>query len=142
MEKKEAWNKGVPLSQKHKEKLKLAWVERRKRGLGVAWNKGKTLSKEHASKCRVARLGKKHSEETKEKMRLAKLGKKNYLWKKNPSYRAIHLWIERQLGKAKDKKCVFCNKVAQHWANIDHLYERNTDDYIPLCVKCHKRFDK
>ena len=28
-----------------------------------------------------------------------------------------------------------------HWANIDHKYRRNLDDWIGLCAKCHRRYD-
>jgi len=70
-------------------------------------------------------------------------GKKNWAWKgEDASYWAKHGWIYRQKGKAKDYKCIFCGKQAQHWANIDHTYKRVLEDYISLCVKCHARFDK
>jgi len=56
-------------------------------------------------------------------------------------YGALHTWINRNLGKPKE--CNFCGqtKVMLHWANINHKYERKFEDYIPLCVVCHKGYD-
>ncbi len=137
------WNKGKSHSEETKKVMKKVWAERKALGLGIPWNKGKKLSAEHASKCRIAMLGKKHSEETKKKMSKAKKGHKNCMWKGGKAgYRAVHQWVERAKGKAKEHKCVFCGKQAYHWANIDHKYSRKKEDYTAMCVKCHKKFDK
>lgn len=62
---------------------------------------------------------------------------------------AIHLWVIRKLGTP--KKCAHCGKYNKEnrngyshiqYANIDHKYRRVLDDYIPLCVKCHRAYDK
>jgi len=57
---------------------------------------------------------------------------------------AIHQWVRRQRGIP--KKCQHCgigkDKVRYiDWANVDHKYSRNLDDYMPLCRKCHFKYD-
>lgn len=70
-------------------------------------------------------------------------GDKNHNWKGDDvSYRDIHKWVERKKEKA--KSCVMCqsnDKKMYHWANIDHKYKRNVDDYISLCPDCHYKYD-
>jgi len=73
------------------------------------------------------------------------IGDKHHNWQGEfTSYRSMHRWVVRQKGQP--TKCEHCkidgltgHKI--HWANIDHKYKRNTDDYIRLCVKCHGKFD-
>ena len=81
--------------------------------------------------------GKKHSPELMKKI-IAKTTKKN------PTYTAIHLWIQSRKGKA--KKCVKCGKTSTdcriEWANKDHKYSRIISDYFSLCCKCHYAYDK
>lgn len=57
-------------------------------------------------------------------------------------YRGIHRYISVIKGKA--KKCSVCgeDKKIIDWANIDHKYSRNPNDYIALCKKCHGVYDK
>lgn len=73
-------------------------------------------------------------------------GQNHPAWKgKKVSYRALHKWIERKLGKP--KFCTFCK--ASHlshrqynWANISGKYIRNTNDWMRLCVSCHRKYDR
>jgi hypothetical protein len=140
------WNKDKRWSIQHKKKLKKAWIKRKEKGLGIAWNKGKKLSQAHARHCRIAMLGKKHTEATKEKMRITHKGKKNGLWKgDNVGYHGLHLWVGRHLGKP--TTCEHCGKDGLtgrqiHWANKSRKYLRKKSDWIRLCVKCHKKYDK
>jgi hypothetical protein len=62
-------------------------------------------------------------------------------WKVSPGYRAIHVWVIKNKGKA--KQCEKCDKTSGkiEWANIDHEYKRNLDDYIGLCTSCHRKYD-
>ena len=75
----------------------------------------------------------------------AKLGDKNPAWKgKHAKYRALHMWVKSHLGEA--KKCKHCGKLKTtpksiHWANKSHKYLRKLNDWIPLCVPCHKIYD-
>lgn len=74
-----------------------------------------------------------------------KKGEENIGWLGDKvSYRGIHLWINKRLGKP--KKCEMCKKdnlTGQkiHWCNISHLYKREKKDWIRLCAKCHGRYD-
>ena len=99
-----------------------------------------------------------HTEETKQKIRETniRIGRKpptNYgNFKEKPgdkielrssTYAAIHQWIVREKGRP--NKCEHCgteDAKRLEWANIDHKYKRNTDDYIRLCTKCHREYDK
>lgn len=94
-------------------------------------------------------LGKKFSPEhiknlSESHIRLYKNGYKNPNLKENPSYRSLHSWVDRHLGKP--KLCSLCgqNDITKryHWANIGHTYKRVKTDWIRVCVKCHKAFDK
>ncbi len=90
----------------------------------------------------------KHSAETIKKLTLAnnlnkKFGEDNIHFKGDEaSYSAIHQWVVRH--KQRPKQCEYCGEEKNyplHWANIDHLYKRNLDDYVALCARCHKRYD-
>lgn len=65
----------------------------------------------------------------------------NALWKgRLVGYSGLHKWVKRHKGSP--KHCLICSKKKSlQWANIDHKYRRNLDDYIPLCSSCHKLFD-
>ena len=58
-------------------------------------------------------------------------------------YRALHRWIERKLGKP--KICEHCGVMVREkrlcWANRDHKYRRNFDDWFSCCYKCHQIYD-
>ena len=71
-------------------------------------------------------------------------GKGNGMWKGDKvGYFALHRWVDREKGKP--KQCEECGKTREEakieWANIDHKYRRNTNDYKALCKKCHRKFD-
>jgi hypothetical protein len=104
-------------------------------------------------KIRQAIIGKKTSEETKQKQsRAAKalgiqppvlFGEKHPQWKGDGvSYRNLHSWVERKLGKP--QRCTSCGKTSEKkydWANISRKYKRDTSDWVRLCRKCHKAYD-
>lgn len=61
------------------------------------------------------------------------------------NYGAAHAWVRRWKGVA--TLCQKCGmkkttRCSIQWANIDHKYRRVLDDYIALCVKCHRAWDK
>lgn len=72
------------------------------------------------------------------------IGEKNWNWKGDDvSYQALHTWVRKYKGTP--KKCEHCGRVDKkkyEWANIDHSYKRNLDDWIRLCTSCHRKFDK
>jgi hypothetical protein len=94
-------------------------------------------------------LGKKHSEETKKKMRKSLMGRrvneKNHMWKGDyVGYSALHIWIERRLGKP--NKCSMCGTMDEikgyEWSNISKKYKRDINDWQRLCISCHRKYDK
>jgi len=90
-------------------------------------------------------LGKKHTEKTKQKIGIGNSGSKSWRWKDDASYSALHHWVRKYKGKA--KICEDCGKKkttpkSVQWCNKDHKYRRNLDDYISLCVPCHRKYDK
>jgi hypothetical protein len=69
---------------------------------------------------------------------------KNINWKGDDvGYIALHAWIYRKKGKP--QVCEHCGATREkrrlNWANIDHQYKRDLDDFISLCVSCHKIYD-
>lgn len=69
-------------------------------------------------------------------------GKNNYNWRGDDAkYIAKHAWIYRQKGKP--QLCEFCGEGDKRieWANRDHEYSRLTEDYLSLCVSCHREYD-
>jgi hypothetical protein len=69
-----------------------------------------------------------------------KRGMENHNWKGDTAgYKALHLRITQERGKA--KQCLFGkgHKFVE-WANVSGEYQ-NVFDYIPLCRKCHQKFD-
>jgi len=140
--------KRKPCSEETKRKIGLAnsiamkgkepWNKGKKGVMPPPWNKGK-------KNC--------YSKNTLEKMSKIKKGKyadkESWEWKGNDvGYRGLHSWVTKHLGKA--HRCELCklNKIPKkfkryfQWANISHKYKRNLKDWIQLCIKCHKKYDK
>lgn len=97
------------------------------------------------------RKGAKNSDEQKQKQSIMMKGllsdeTKHPLWAADkPSYRVVHMWVEKWRGKP--DTCEKCGRKGLkghsiQWANIDHTYKRILDDYIRLCAKCHDAYDK
>lgn len=111
-------------------------------GVKKAYNKGKIMG---FQKGHIVNIGRECSEETKEKIGKNRWGKKNPNWKGNDiKYTSLHQWINRQLGEP--NKCEHCGKEGLkrnqiNWANKDHTYKRDLEDWISLCVGCHKKYD-
>jgi len=112
-------NKGVPCTEEHKKKISKSNIGKK------AWNKG------------IPRTWKSPTEFKKGQ----NMGKDNHQWKEDVSYRNIHRWVERMLGKA--NKCEKCgsDKIVQ-WSNNNHKYRRDLKDWTQLCIKCHSEYDK
>jgi hypothetical protein len=57
------------------------------------------------------------------------------------AYTVLHVWIINHWGKA--QCCVFCGLDKPHyeWANVSGNYTRDLEDYLPLCVSCHRKLD-
>ena len=129
------------------EAIRLARIRNFASGKSVIWNKGKVgvYSKKH-----LKHLSKKMSIIGKKlgfgKWMKGRKGKLNGAWKGDQvGYTALHDWVKAELGTP--KKCVHCgissnNPWKIHWANISNEYKRDLKDWIRLCAKCHKDFDK
>jgi len=109
---------------------------------------GKAISR-RAKKCRVCaskgripwNLGKKYNRQTPWLH-----GENNPKWKgAQVEYRGLHNWIEYH--KQWTGICQMCGFIAikrreLDLANISGNYYRNVNDFMWLCKKCHKRFDR
>lgn len=163
---KETWNKGIKHSEETKQKIRnsmkgnipwnkgVKWSEENKRRISIGmkghipWNKGL----KGYSNAGGYEKGHKHSEEVRKKMSIShkgvklpeRTGKNHHAWKEESeiAYSSMHDWVRNRKGKASKQKCFFCGKSAMDWANADHQYKRNLDDYIPLCRACHIKYDK
>ena len=64
-------------------------------------------------------------------------------WKgESVGYHALHAWVIRHRGSP--SICEHCGTTTAkrfEWANRDHEYNRNLDDFIRLCTSCHRRYD-
>lgn len=93
---------------------------------------GKQLSASHRKKLSEARIGKFANENHPQ-------------WKGDDvGYGALHDWVYKELGSP--MVCEKCGKTKTsnrniHWANKSGEYKRDKDDWIRLCVSCHKKMD-
>jgi hypothetical protein len=145
-----SWNKDKHLSKEHRRKLSESH-----KGYIMPEEQKRKISESHKKIGAPWMRGKKHTKEWKEKMSIVhkKIGapwmKGKFLKEENPawkgekaSYWAKHMWISNNFGRP--KKCEFCgveNKKMYHWANLSGNYLRETNDWIRVCVPCHKKFD-
>lgn len=116
------------------------------------------MSEEQKKKIGDANRGMIRSAAIRERMSVSRIGKPAWnKGKKNPencnernkSWRgdlvgkcALHAWVRRRLGTP--KKCELCGTETAKiydWANKDHKYRRNLEDFIRLCRPCHRRYD-
>ena len=120
---KPAWNKGIELPFE-------VW-NKGKTGLQIAWNKG---NGEYAKRLGFGKWMK------------GRKGATGNHWKGDEvGYGALHDWVYRELGRP--NKCIHCGLVSNNpykmqWANLSGQYKRDLDDWIRLCAKCHKKYDK
>ncbi len=101
------------------------------------WNKPSSVC------LRCAKYGRPQDEDINRYRSDALRGTKHYGWKgNNASYSAIHKWVYSELGKA-----TYCSNdethrsKKYHWANISGEYRRDVNDYKPLCISCHSKYD-
>ena len=73
------------------------------------------------------------------------IGEDNAEWKGDKvKYRGLHHWVEQWKGKPIN--CETCGKLKTtprsiQWANIDHKYRRDLEDWLSLCIRCHWEYD-
>lgn len=57
-------------------------------------------------------------------------------------YFTIHKWVYRKIGK--NKCCSICKTNSGRIENAlirGKIYEKKVENFIPLCVKCHSKYD-
>lgn len=129
----------------------------------VKANLGCKHSKEQKEMVRERMLGNKYAEgtvvtqEIRELRRKQMIGntyalgknvaEKHHNWKGNQATSgSIHDWIRSRIGKATEHKCKHCGvkkgKNYMEWASISRKAKRDVSDYMPLCVRCHRIYDK
>lgn len=96
-------------------------------------NKGKRERKYCSKKCYLKVLKKNNRKKQKGK---------NPRWKGNEvSYKGLHKWIRDNKGRP--KICEHCGSKHQlNWANKSGKYLRDLNDWISLCILCHRKYDK
>jgi len=154
----------------HSEKLKRAWVTRRKNGNSAPINKTptppkdelvrlyfiekknfKTIGKIYGCKSNIAprrwfrEYGLKPRTTSENlSLRQKKFGEEHHLWKgENGSKATKHAWVKSRLGKP--NKCEHCGTTSAkkfEWANKSGQYKRDLTDWLRLCTRCHVFYDK
>lgn len=72
-----------------------------------------------------------------------KIGEGKQFFGGEKEYKALHAWIRYHLGSPSIFICKNCKSFKNiEWANKSHKYERNLEDWIPLCKKCHFAYDR
>lgn len=117
--------------------------------MSASWNTTMKTGKNNVSK----RL------DVREKMSKARkgiiFGDKIWNWKGDDvSYAGLHMWVKRKFGKPNKCENSFCKyprfdakgrimvkPKRYEWANKSRKYIRIREDWIMLCVSCHRRFD-
>lgn len=71
-------------------------------------------------------------------------GQNNPFWKGDAvGYHGIHIWIRKQRGRP--SYCEHCQKTDEaakyQWANKSGQYKRDVNDWLRLCLSCHKKYD-
>lgn len=105
-----------------------------------AWNTGLPLSKETKEKLSFALKGRPGNSGSFKKGE--NCGEEHRLWKGDDAgIKTIHAWVYRH--KKKPLECELCGRDNKplEWANIDHKYKRNLDDYMAVCRSCHRLYD-
>lgn len=124
--------------------------------IGHKLNQGRKQSDLHKERGRLAKLGeknpmfgKKRSKETLKKLSRTIKAKgltdeKSREWKGDKvKYSGLHYWVRKHLGRPmKCEECKSTKKKRYEWANIDHKYKRDLNDWIRLCCSCHSAYDK
>lgn len=119
---KTSWNKGLPRTWESSGSFKKG---------SKPWNKG---NGEYAKKLGFG------------KWMIGRNGELNGAWKGDDvGYGALHDWVRSNKGSP--MKCSSCGKASRtpqmiHWANVSGQYKRDLNDWIRLCAKCHKEYDK
>ena len=137
------WNKG--LSKKNGDILSYGRPRSKETCRRISESqKGKIISEETRRKLSLISKGKHYSPNTELKKGHRTAGAKAN-WKGDKvSYSGAHHWIA--LHRGSPHYCEHCKKSnlrhrQYNWANISGEYKRDLNDYIRLCVECHRKYD-
>lgn len=145
-----AWNKGKSHSPETKEKIRQSLKGRKswnkgKTGLQVAWNKGLHVRLNPEGEFKKGQTawnkGKKRTWDSPTEFKKGLIPHNKGVYTAL-TVQSIHTWIKGIKGKP--SKCEHCETTKAkmyHWANKDHKYNKNPDDYMRLCVSCHLKYD-
>lgn len=89
--------------------------------------------------------GRKFTDDWRKKISEAQKGDKGNNWKGHlATYNSIHHWVRDTFGRP--EKCEHCDGLFTgrkiEWANKSGEYKRDREDWIRLCAKCHRKYDK
>lgn len=108
-------------------------------------NKRKKHTEETKKRISESLRGVKHSPDRIQKNRgsFKVKGKDHYKWKgSDVGYHPLHQWVSRHKKcPGKCERCGVKNKRLE-WANKSRKYLRNLSDWIRLCCKCHREYDR
>ena len=114
------------------------------------WNKGLTreieLSARKSSERMMGQDNPMKRKEIQEKVSNALKDEKSPRWRgDNVGYSGLHCWVYKHKGRP--TQCEHCGKnilISRriHWANKSGNYLRDLNDWLRLCSKCHKEYDK
>lgn len=66
-------------------------------------------------------------------------------WKgEDVSYSGLHKWVTSRLGKPDTCEHCEANDLSGNdiqWCNKSGKYKRDVNDWLRLCVKCHRKYD-
>lgn len=107
------------------------------------WNAGKSCSdKELQHLIEIGAKPREHRSQKTEFKSEEVARERNAQWMgERVGYRALHTWVRRTFGEP-----VVCEECGSRknveWANMNHFYRRNREDWKALCKKCHVRYDR
>jgi hypothetical protein len=128
------WNKGLKTPAHVRKKQSLARMGK------APWNKGT----KGVMKPNITSFKKGHKTRNPFKSEQVS-GPNNVKWKGDKvGYDGLHDWISYHYGKP--HYCEFCERTelphrSYNWANKTGKYTRDRDDWMRLCVSCHKKYD-
>ena len=115
--------------------------------------RGRRHSAESRAKMSAANAGRRHTAETRKRISetlraMQRTGARTHNWKGDAvGYGALHAWVARH--KKKTGVCSDCgNEVGTtrgtgtEWANVSGRYLRDLEDFVELCIPCHRTRDR
>lgn len=144
--------KGYVITEEHRKNLSIAKIGHKNylpKGF-IPWNKG--LKGTHFSPSTEFKKGIRISPKTefkkgfipwiKGKKRTDIIAEKHFNWVGDKiGYSGLHMWIRKHGNKL--LFCEHCGKTKNiQWANKSGEYKREKNDWLRLCVSCHKKYDQ